>query len=54
MYKPGTNEPECIWVRPDKLGNPFLRKVRPISGTEKRHTRIKEVLYRRSSEEDTP
>ena len=26
MYKPGTNEPECIWVPTDKLGNLFLRR----------------------------
>ena len=33
-YKPGPNEFEHVWVRSDKLGDPFPEKVCAISETE--------------------
>ena len=35
VYKPGTNELECIRVRVDKLGNLFLRKICAVSEMER-------------------
>ena len=38
MYKPGTNELECLWVGLDKLGNLVPRKVCAISEMGQWHT----------------
>ena len=35
VYKPSTNELECIRVRVDKIGNLFFRKISAISETER-------------------
>ena len=36
VCKPGTNELECIWVRVDKPGNLFLRKMCAVSEPERK------------------
>ncbi len=36
MYKPGIDELERVWVRPDQLGDLFLRQVCAVSETEQR------------------
>ncbi len=38
VCKPGTDELERVWVRPDKLGDLFLGKVCAVSETEQWHT----------------
>ena len=35
MYKPATDELECVRMRADKFGNLFLRKIFAIYETER-------------------
>lgn len=37
IIKPGVSELKDIWVRHDKLSNPFLRQVYTISVTEQKY-----------------